>query len=257
MVSMHVGSIAIYAGWISLELLGAYFTYRIWGSKFVGDGPLWTSALCAFNQLLIFPLIFILSWNSRDFSLEWFDTPWDDESSSTHLFDNVWVLVFPSYFLFDFFVSKLGGLMILHHIACCAAHFMCYFALSKGFSLYFAGGVTLELGSGFLGLSRLYPENDILNYYALFPSMLISNSLAFAICIFWALEQSYISVKVVGLFVGLTFVILRQKEAFCLTKEYIEKGIMPPSTPRSSINFEMLDVNSPERELQEIPKDIP
>ena len=184
------------------ELLAALWTVAtisasrvlpgIYGTRSAHGAPLWRSALSTPTQWAVLPACWMI------------DTP-----TSERFF----VYTFALYMLVNFVITPLSKLLLLHHVFCLVGHFVVVLMLPATLPVYFAGVVTLELGSGFYNMFCLRPDVRW-RVIAYAVGMSASNAAALAICIRWVLLDIALAPKVLNLVITAIMVYLRQKTCY-------------------------------------------
>ena len=99
-------------------------------------------------------------------------------------FSWVYVYLFLTYMVVDFYWIELRTMLRIHHIVCILGHLLSVFMWKTGFPLYFTGAVVLEIGSAGMNVYVLDPDsNACLMVYA--GLMTFSNILAIICSYYW------------------------------------------------------------------------
>ncbi len=127
--------------------------------------------------------------------------------------------VFAAYLILDSMMVKLDTLYQVHHVGCLIGHSIIMMHIPQTFSTYFAGVVTLELGSGTMNHYLMWPNRP--GGAALYAiAMTVSNACGLAIT--WQYLQHEIGLvpKLLNAAITLIMIFLRQKSCF----RYIARG---------------------------------
>jgi len=122
--------------------------------------------------------------------------------------------VFAAFMICDLLFVPASALLVAHHAACLVCHFWAIFTRPRGFPLYFAGVVLLELGSGCCNWFWLYHEEANLLRHVYVWGMALSNASALGCAYYWCKLQPKGSSRAPSTFAALMtagFIIMRTK----------------------------------------------
>ena len=232
--------------WLLVQQLLRPVAQKHWGHAEIGGAPQWRNAIGLPTQFAVIPPIFALAYAANGRSLRRWGERWDRERSGA--FEWMFLYIFAAFLLCDFFTHEPVPMMLWHHIGCllgvrarkpppaCAAaaaappppptrahprdhrrraqHVVAAFVVPRGFPLYFAGVVALELGSGVCNVFYLEapPQGAAVTLlYAV--GMTASNVGASACARLWCSRDVVepLSGRVLGFFLTGIIVLLRQK----------------------------------------------
>lgn len=190
--------------WVISSVTGSRVLPGIYGTHMAHGAPLWRSALSIPTQWLVLPLCWILN------------TP-----TTQRLF----IYIFALYMITDFVVTPLSKLLMLHHVFCLLGHGIVVLVLPSTFPIYFAGVVSLEVGSGFYNLFCLRPDVQWRAVsYAI--SMTVSNIIAVVLGYRWLMLDIHLAPKVLNTVITVIMVYLRQKTCYVNTFANIAARLM-------------------------------
>jgi len=185
-----------------------------WGSELDEFGmPIWRCVTGLWSQCFVFPALFLCSLAQWGFSMQ----AWQ-QASGEHLFtpdgqryyDWAFVYIFAGYMVEDFVLHRCSALMVAHHAGCLLGLAFAFIGVPAGFPWFFAGVVSLELGSAVLNLHCLWPK-DRRALYAFMVGMTISNVAAVYFALRWTAHAAYWSSIGLDLVLTATFVYFRQE----------------------------------------------
>lgn len=153
---------ALAAAWLAVVWLAKDAVKRAWPGEVLGyfsNAPgQWHSALALPTSGVIFPVLFVLAWHSHGWSLE----DWSEHmraGGAGGTWERTFLYIFVLFYMLDFALVEVRGLIVAHHVACLGGHTFAYFVLPAGFPYYMAGCVALELGTS---VSHAYCLNQAL-----------------------------------------------------------------------------------------------
>ena len=212
--------------WLLVQQLLRPVAQKHWGHSEIGGAPQWRNAIGLPTQFAVIPPIFALAYAANGRSLRRWGERWDRERSGA--FEWMFLYIFAAFLLCDFFTHEPVPMMLWHHIGCllgvraranrrhrrCAQHVVAAFVVPRGFPLYFAGVVALELGSGVCNVFYLEapPQGAAVTLlYAV--GMTVSNVGASACARLWCSRDVVepLSGRILGFFLTGIIVLLRQK----------------------------------------------
>jgi len=124
------------------------------------ETPRWNYHLAIMFQLIVFPVIVVLAWDSKNFEKEWFEAGWATYPSMKYEWLFIYVLV--AYLAKDFFV-KMTFMLYLHHVVCLVGTLAWIFVPHEGVNCFTTGTMCLEVGSASYNIWHLHPNTKASN----------------------------------------------------------------------------------------------
>lgn len=187
-----------------------------WGEVKDDTGmPLWRCSTGLHTQLLVFPLLFVLSWARAGYSIESWERLAGERLftyDGARYYDWAFVYIFAGFMVEDLILLQLGRTMTLHHIGCLLGLAVAFVGMPASFPYFFAGVVSFELGSALFNLHTLYPRSRAA-MWTYVVGMTLSNLCTFLIMCRSLYAEGGVVGKAFGAVLTAIFALVRQQSA--------------------------------------------